>query len=160
MNKCSIGALAVLVALGMATPCALADPPEWAGKGKGKGGDEWHAKGKGKGHGKGHDSDRYFSDRHRVVVHEYYGQAFRTGHCPPGLAKKNNGCMPPGQAKKWRIGQPLPRDVVYYPLPQDLMVRIGPPPAGHEYVRVAGDILLITVGTTMVVDALRDLGRR
>jgi hypothetical protein len=21
------------------------------------------------------------------------------GHCPPGLAKKNNGCLPPGQAK-------------------------------------------------------------
>ena len=28
------------------------------------------------------------------------------GGCPPGLAKKNNGCMPPGQAKKL-IGQPL-----------------------------------------------------
>jgi len=25
--------------------------------------------------------------------------AFQTG-CPPGLAKKNNGCLPPGQAKK------------------------------------------------------------
>ena len=24
--------------------------------------------------------------------------------CPPGLAKKQNGCMPPGQAKKVRIG--------------------------------------------------------
>jgi hypothetical protein len=22
-------------------------------------------------------------------------------HCPPGLAKKDNGCMPPGQAKKY-----------------------------------------------------------
>ena len=151
-------ALAALVALGFAVPCAFADPPEWAGKGKGKGGDEWHEKGKGKGHAKGRD--RYFSDRQRVVVHEYYGEAFRTGHCPPGLAKKNNGCMPPGQAKKWRIGQRLPRDVVYYPVPQDLVVRLGPPPSGHEYVRVAGDILLITAGTAMVVDALRDLGRR
>jgi len=26
--------------------------------------------------------------------------------CPPGLAKKNNGCLPPGQAKKL-LGQPL-----------------------------------------------------
>src|SRR5437870_1009551 len=96
--------LVALIALAIATPCSYADPPEWAGKGKGKGGDEWHAKGKGK--GKGHDA--YFRDQHRVVVHEYYGQAFRSGHCPPGLAKKNNGCMPPGQAKKWAIGQPLP----------------------------------------------------
>ena len=32
--------------------------------------------------------------------------------CPPGLAKKNNGCMPPGQAKKrygdWRSGYDRP----------------------------------------------------
>ena len=31
------------------------------------------------------------------------------GHCPPGLAKKNNGCLPPGQAKKlFNVGQRLP----------------------------------------------------
>lgn len=28
------------------------------------------------------------------------------GNCPPGLAKKNNGCTPPGQAKKqYEVGQ-------------------------------------------------------
>ena len=27
------------------------------------------------------------------------------GGCPPGLAKKHNGCMPPGQAKKLYRGQ-------------------------------------------------------
>jgi hypothetical protein len=28
------------------------------------------------------------------------------GSCPPGLAKKNNGCQPPGQAKKlFNVGQ-------------------------------------------------------
>ena len=25
---------------------------------------------------------------------------FASANCPPGLAKKHNGCMPPGQAKK------------------------------------------------------------
>ena len=31
------------------------------------------------------------------------------GGCPPGLAKKNPACVPPGQAKKaYRIGDPLP----------------------------------------------------
>ena len=83
--------------------------------------------------------------------------AYRSGHCPPGLAKKNNGCMPPGQAKKWRIGQALPRDVIYYELPPAVVVRIGTPPAGHRYVRVAADILLIAIGTGMVVDAIADL---
>ncbi len=30
----------------------------------------------------------------------------RRGGCPPGLAKKGNGCMPPGQARKaYNIGQ-------------------------------------------------------
>jgi hypothetical protein len=27
------------------------------------------------------------------------------GGCPPGLAKKHNGCMPPGQARKLHRGQ-------------------------------------------------------
>jgi len=35
----------------------------------------------------------------------------------------------------------------------------GAPPAGHRYVRVAADILLIAVGTAMVVDAIEDLGK-
>lgn len=34
----------------------------------------------------------------------YYGS-----NCPPGLAKKNNGCLPPGQARqRWKVGQRLP----------------------------------------------------
>ncbi|MFZ9438826.1 MAG: RcnB family protein [Hylemonella sp.] len=39
-------------------------------------------------------------------------------------------------------------------------VRLGPPPAGHEFIRVATDILLIAIGTGMVIDAIEDLGRR
>lgn len=37
----------------------------------------------------------HFGDRHREIVREYYGERYRSGHCPPGLAKKRNGCMPP-----------------------------------------------------------------
>ena len=101
----------------------------------------------------------YFTERHREVVRSYYGDRYRAGHCPPGLAKKHNGCMPPGQAKKWRVGYPLPRDVRYYDAPGDIVLRFGMPPEGHRYVRVAADILLIAVGTGMVVDALEDLNR-
>jgi Ni/Co efflux regulator RcnB len=67
--------------------------------------------------------------------------------------------MPPGQAKKWRMGQPLPRDVVIYDVPPSLVIKIGTPPPGYKYVRVASDILLIAVGTRMVADAITDLGR-
>ena len=145
----SIKFIFVVVAMSMAVP-ALADPPPWAGGGKGKG----------KGHDRDAQSERYFQDQHAVYVHDYYGEQFRSGSCPPGLAKKNNGCMPPGQAKKWQMGRPLPRDVVYYPVEPALVVRLGEPPPGHRYVRVDGDILLLAAGSSMVVDAIQNLGRR
>ena len=101
----------------------------------------------------------YFGERQRADVYAYYGQPPRA-HCPPGLAKKNNGCQPPGQAKKWKLGQPLPRDIGYGPVEADIRIRLGTPPAGHEFVRVAQDILLIAVGTSIVIDAIEDLQRR
>lgn len=100
---------------------------------------------------------RYFGERQRSEAVNYYGQQRKAGRCPPGLAKKNNGCMPPGQARKWALGQPLPGSVVFYPVPQAVTVRIGPPPVGYRYVRVANDLLLIAIGTRMVVDAIEDL---
>ena len=139
-------ALAVLLA---ATP-ALADKPEWAGGGK---------------HGKKHEqrggaSASQFTDQHRRIIAEYFGgQPYAGKKCPPGLAKKNNGCMPPGQARKWGVGRPLPGDMRYYDLPRDLLMRLPPAPAGHRYVRVAADILLIAVGSSMVLDAIEDLVR-
>ncbi|MDZ4399398.1 hypothetical protein [Hydrogenophaga sp.] len=101
----------------------------------------------------------YFGDSQRAVVRDYYEPRIRAGSCPPGLAKKNNGCLPPGQAKKWQVGRSLPADVVYYSIPNSVLVQLGVPPAGHKYVRVAADILLIAVGTNMVIDAIVDLGR-
>ncbi len=100
-----------------------------------------------------------FDDHHRTVIREHYTREFRAGHCPPGLAKKGTGCMPPGQAKKWHVGRPLPRDVVFYDLPPAIVVELGVPPVGHRFVRVASDILLIAIGTGMVIDAIEDLDR-
>ena len=102
----------------------------------------------------------YFRDEQRTAVYNYYSEQYRVGKCPPGLAKKNNGCMPPGQARKWSVGQPLPQDVVYYPVPPAIVVQLGVPPSGQRYVRVASDILLIAIGTRMVVDGIQDLGRQ
>ena len=96
------------------------------------------------------------SDRH--IINDYYSSEFSDGRCPPGLARKHNGCMPPGQARKWHRGYPLPREVVYYPLPYDLIQRLPPPPPRHRYVRVGGDVLLLS-GSSVVVDAIIDIGR-
>lgn len=158
----SISRAAALAVIGvlLAVP-AYADKPAWAGGGKKQEREVRGDRG-------GNDRDRgehvrsrgsYFGDRHQGLVREYYVKEYRSGHCPPGLAKKNNGCMPPGQAKKWNIGQPLPRDVIFHDLPPRLVIELGAPPAGHKFVRVAADILLIAVGTAMVVDAIDDLGR-
>ena len=162
----------VLIAGILALAPAIAAQPPWAGGGKGEKGEQKgkHEKEK----SENGDSDKrssrgatastirrgeYFVDQHRVVVHDYYHEEFRTGRCPPGLAKKHNGCMPPGQAKKWTIGRPLPQDMIFYDVPRELVVKIGSPPAGYRYARVATDILLIAVGTGMVIDAIQDLGR-
>ena len=162
--------LAAVVLLAQAV--ALAEKPEWAGNGNGKNKREEERR-------DGRQEQRYderrqpaaggaqidiriggyFGDTQRRAVHDHYDSQARGGHCPPGLAKKNNGCLPPGQARKWALGQPLPRDVVYYPLEPGISVRLGVPPAGYKYVRVASDILLIAVGTGIVVDAIKDLGR-
>lgn len=148
-NRIALSAVALGIALGLAAAPALAEKPEWAGEGKGQG----------KGQGKGNQQKKHFDDDKRTYVRGYYQDEFRSGRCPPGLAKKNNGCMPPGQAKKWQLGRPLPRDVVFYEVPRALVVKIGVPPAGYKYVRVAADILMIAVGTRMVADAITDLGR-
>ncbi|WP_291012221.1 hypothetical protein [Hydrogenophaga sp.] len=101
----------------------------------------------------------YFQEPQRVLVRDYYVPRMKAGKCPPGLKKKNNGCQPPGQAKGWRRGEPLPAAVVYYPVPAAVQVRLGVPPVGYKFVRVASDILLIAIGTSLVVDAIEDLGR-
>ena len=153
----------------------LAEKPAWAGGGdKGSKGQKHEREGRDDApRGKDKDRDRAesrdsrdkgesahrFKDEHRVAVREYYGGEPKAGRCPPGLAKKNNGCMPPGQAKKWTVGRTLPRDVIFYEVPGPLVVQLGVPAPGYRYVRVAGDILLIAIGTAIVIDAIQDLGR-
>jgi hypothetical protein len=106
----------------------------------------------------GNDRVVVFADRDRDVVRRYYVESYGRGDCPPGLAKKNNGCLPPGQARKlYVIGQPLARTVVVNPLPPVLVERLGPAPMGYEYVMVDGDVLKLAVGSRLVVDAIRYL---
>ena len=100
----------------------------------------------------------FFQDRQRSAVHDYYGNQFRTGRCPPGLMKTHNGCRAPGHVRYYSLGQRLAPTVIYHTVPPAMVVSLGVPPSGHRYVRVASDILLIAVGTGLVVDAIQDLG--
>ena len=177
---------ACLLAVTLACTASFAEKPDWAGGGgKGDKGDKGdkeskYEKKQDKKHGDRQDDDQfessyggtkggkkhkykelkagyYFAEPQRVVINNYYGDEFKAGRCPPGLAKKHNGCMPPGQAKKYVIGQRLPSNVIYYQVPQTVVYQLGAPPSGYRYVRVASDILLLAVGTSMVVDAIQNL---
>jgi Ni/Co efflux regulator RcnB len=99
----------------------------------------------------------FFNDQHREYARRYYNQTYGDGrHCPPGLAKKNNGCMPPGQAKKWGVGQPIPQGVAVYPVPQPVIVQLPPPPYGYRYARIGNDIVLVSQNN-LIVDVIQGL---
>jgi hypothetical protein len=70
---------------------------------------------------RGHDDRGSLSDRRfdpyaeRRYRDDRYARGGRA--CPPGLAKKNNGCLPPGQARKFGVGDRLPAYLDQYNLP-------------------------------------------
>lgn len=85
------------------------------------------------------------------------GNGGNDGHrnCPPGLAKKNNGCLPPGQAKKLAVGQPLPQGATYA-VPRNVLVTLPPAPAGYRYAVVHNQVVLVSQ-QNLVVDIIRSL---
>lgn len=95
------------------------------------------------------------SERDRDEVYGYYGIDHPDGGCPAGLVKKVNGCLPVGGGRgSWALGQPLPSQVIPYPLPAVLLGQITPPPYGYRYARVGDDVLIIASETRIVVGAI------
>lgn len=73
--------------------------------------------------------------------------------CPPGLAKKNNGCLPPGQAKKYSLGKKLSSEADLRDLPDELLRQLKTI-NGYRYGKVDDDIVLIAEATKTVVDVI------
>ena len=70
--------------------------------------------------------------------HEREAVGYGMGGCPHGLAKKHNGCMPPGQAKKlFHTGQRFPQSYgnrwSYNQIPYDLRQQYGFDPRDRYY---------------------------
>lgn len=150
----AIGALLVTAVIG----CSGAALAEKGGQGHGKAKSE--SADNGEDHGRpGHDDNNLsgkiiISISDRAVIQRYIDEDYRS-NCPPGLAKKHNGCLPPGQAKKqFGIGFPLAGSVVFQPVPQHWLKHLQPIPAGYRYVRVDRDVLLIAEASKMVIDAV------
>src|SRR5258707_12131702 len=128
-------------------------------------------KDKDKGHGHGQRSQAVvvqpvrviIPDRDRQVVYSYYRTEYANPRCPPGLAKKGNGCLPPGQVYAppprpvYVVGQPLPPTVVYQPVPPPLIEPLEPGPPGYGYVQVDNDVLLMDMANRLIADVVNDL---
>ncbi|MGE4048672.1 MAG: hypothetical protein AB7F35_27715 [Acetobacteraceae bacterium] len=148
-------------ALVLLASVALADPPgKSGGHGHGNGHDKVHEAGvpSGKSNQQAPQGTTWFSAGDQTTIRAYFAPLIASGNCPPGLAKKQNGCLPPGQARRWTERQVLPAGIELHPLPPDLLVRLSPP-RGYTYMRSGTDILMIAAGTNMVVAGLRDLLR-
>lgn len=118
---------------------AIAEPPAHA-KAKAKGGAS-----KGKQHVvvKRENVDR------RIIV---------AGNCPPGLAKKNPACLPPGQAKKHDIRHGI-GDFIDW---NDVHVVTRPgryglsmPPSGNRYAIVDGQLVRVNEDSGKILSILR-----
>ncbi|WP_040512357.1 hypothetical protein [Limnobacter sp. MED105] len=168
LRTLTVASAALLIASGS----AYADKPEKGNGNQGKNKEQSEQRGqkenrKGGGNEKGNRVDGgrdsgqggvsvsfNFGGAETRIVRDYYGGQVAKGKCPPGLAKKGNGCQPPGQAKQWQKGRALGSDVRYYDIPNELRIRLPAPPLNHKYVQLGTDLLLIAVGTAIVVDAI------
>ena len=100
----------------------------------------------------------YFNDQQRTFARQYYTTTYRDGkRCPPGLAKKNNGCLPPGQVRNWAVGQPVPANVTVYSVAQPVIRMLPPAPVGYRYARLGGDIVLVQQQNNIIVDIIQGL---
>ena len=103
--------------------------------------------GHGHGHGGGHD---------REAV------GYGMGGCPPGLAKKHNGCMPPGQAKKlyrgqrWESGYGSP--YAYRQIPYDIRQQYDLSPR-YRYYYENGTIYAVNPRTMLIAQVISALLR-
>jgi hypothetical protein len=104
--------------------------------------------GNGNGHGHGNEYENPYG----------YG----VGGCPPGLAKKHNGCLPPGQAKKLYRGQhwqgAYGNPYGYGQIPYDLRQQYGLDP-GYRYYYGNGYLYQVDPRTLLVQQVISALLR-
>lgn len=93
-----------------------------------------------------------------ALVRNYYrGRGTgSTGH-GRGNGRSNGGSgLPPGIAKNFARGKPLPPGIAKQTLPSDLARRLPVPPAGLDYLVVAGKLVLVEAATQVVREILLD----
>jgi len=92
--------------------------------------------------------------------HEREAVGYGMGGCPHGLAKKHNGCMPPGQARKlyrgarWQSGYGSPYS--YRQIPYDLRQQYDLSPR-YRYYYDNGTVYAVNPRTNLVAQVISAL---
>ncbi len=74
--------------------------------------------------------------------------------CPPGLAKKAVPCVPPGQAKKWQIGNRIPGGTPWYEVRDWDRYGLPAPLDGSRYVLIDNDLVRVAIATGVILEFL------
>jgi len=172
----SLAAIAA-VAGPMASGAARADPPPWAGGGRGHDRGPEHDRGGGRGeeHGRGwdrggdHRQDYRGEDRRGEDRREAYGQGHgwddrrhngyyynnRWYYGPPPSAYYRTPYYRPGFAS-WRRGAVLPPYYRGYVVGDYYRYHLRPPPRGYAWYRVGDDYLLAAVATGLIFEIINN----
>lgn len=99
---------------------------------------------------------RFDADQERLI-REWFRSGYNRRDLPPGLARRR--ALPPGLAKQIEKNGVLPPglDRRFEPLPRDLEDRLPRLDAGFERVILGGDVLLIEMSTSRILDLLKDV---
>ncbi|HRO13718.1 MAG TPA: hypothetical protein PLL33_01490 [Paracoccus sp. (in: a-proteobacteria)] len=118
---------------------ALADKPAHAGKGNGHG------------NGKAHAPQVMRHDGPVVVPSRRAATA-----CPPGLAKKNPPCIPPGQAREagWEVGDRIDWDRAHV-VRRPGLYGLAEAPSGQRYAIIDGRLVRVDNDTARILAIIR-----
>ena len=99
--------------------------------------------------------------RDRDAAFAYYRDEIAAGRCPAPLVRQDKACgaPPPPASRAWKLDQPLPDSVKGDAPPPGLIAKLSPSYAGHQYLRVGTDILIVSLGTRTVAALVVDLSR-
>ena len=102
--------------------------------------------------------DESFTRRQRREIQDYYEENRGSDECPRGMTKRGANCESRFKERDWKLGQPLPASERAEDLPLPLTLKLGKPPAEHQYKRLGVDILMLKGPEKKVTDAVLDLG--
>lgn len=109
------------------------------------------------GKGRGHDKKAAVEAVHKSAVRA--DRSIVVANCPPGLAKKNPPCVPPGQAAKGQVRVLSVGDIL--DLGAIHIVRdpgrygLGVPPSGNRYAIVDGRLVRVNSETGRLLSIIR-----